>query len=696
MDMPAGTQDRFLSAFSSRLSDARDEVEAVGIVHDMLEAHLGVACVIWSAESTDGVPLAQACRPLPIEAFGPLIGEALSRGETVILDDISADPRLSDPALVQALLDDGVMACVVAPLWLDGGLSVAVQAHVGHKRHWSELDVTLVTALAAITAEAVRRIQAERRLLDSEENFRLLAETLPIQAWVSAPDSRILWVNEQAAIYAGQTTEQLKQPDWERIVHPDDQIPSLNAWNTALQAGTPYEHEYRLRRWDGAYRWHLARALPFRDAAGVVTRWIGANTDIDDQRRAMADLAQLNATLESRVEARTRELREAEAALRQAQKMEAIGQLTGGIAHDFNNLLAGIIGSLDLMKRRIETGRLDDLERFMDAAIASANSAAALTQRLLAFARRQSLDNKPVDAAALIDSMAHLLRRTLGDQVRLELAAATDAWHAMTDANQLESALLNLAINARDAMPAGGRLTIGTYNRSVIEASREAHLGLAPGDYVAIFVADTGAGMDKEVMERAFEPFFTTKPIGQGTGLGLSMVFGYARQSGGLAHIASEPGQGTTVTLLLPRAEPASLTAPAMPVETPTGAGETVLIVEDVPAVRAFIAAVLQDLDYRIMQASEGAEAMPILDSGAAIDLLLTDVGLPGMNGRQLAEYARGRRPDLKILFVSGYAENVAARTSLLSAGMDIISKPFTVDALALKVNEMLRGESAG
>jgi len=693
MDMPAGSRDRFLTTFSARLSDARDELEAVGIANDRLGAYLGGASVTCYAERNAGVPLTEAHRP-SIEAFGPLIAGALSRGETVVLHDIRDDPRIGDPACVEALVDDGVIACIVVPLLRDGCISVAASAHVGEPRRWSERDEAMVTAVAMMTSEAVRRIQAERRLLDSEENFRLLAETLPIQAWVSAADGRVLWVNEQAALYCGQTTDQLKQPDWERIVHPDDQLPSLTAWNAALQAGTPYEIEYRLRRWDGAYRWHLARALPFRDTAGTVSRWIGANTDIDDQRRAMADLAQLNATLESRVEARTRELREAEAALRQAQKMEAIGQLTGGIAHDFNNLLAGIIGSLDLLKRRIETGRLADLERFMEAAITSANSAAALTQRLLAFARRQSLDNKPVDTTALVDSMAQLLRRTLGDQVRLELAAPMDAWHAMTDANQLESALLNLAINARDAMPEGGQLTIGTHNLVVTNAGREAYLGLAPGDYVAIFVADTGAGMEREVMERAFEPFFTTKPIGQGTGLGLSMVFGYARQSGGAAHIASEPGQGTTVTLLLPRALPASVTAPAAPIETPSGAGETVLIVEDVPAVRAFIAAVLQDLDYHILQAGDGAEALPIIDSGTGIDLLLTDVGLPGMNGRQLAEYARGKRPELKILFVSGYAENIAARTSLLSAGMDMISKPFTVDALALKVNEMLRGET--
>ena len=373
MDLPALSHEHFLTAFSAQLSEARDELEAIGIAHDRLGAYLGGAVVILSADPTMDAPSAEAWRA-PTEAFGPLIAGALSRGETVILQDVRDDPRIGDLALVQSLVDDGVIACILVPRLRDGSVALAARAHAGQKRRWSERDAAVVTAVAMMTSEAVRRIQAERRLQDSEENFRLLAETLPIQAWVSAPDARILWVNEQAAAYTGQTTEQLKQPDWERIVHPDDQVPSMTAWNAALQAGTPYETEYRLRRFDGAYRWHLARALPFRDAAGKVSRWIGANTDIDDQRRAMADLAQLNATLESRVEARTRELRDAEAALRQAQKMEAIGQLTGGIAHDFNNLLAGIIGSLDLMKRRIETGRLDDLDRFMEAAITSANA----------------------------------------------------------------------------------------------------------------------------------------------------------------------------------------------------------------------------------------------------------------------------------------------------------------------------------
>ncbi|WP_422017215.1 ATP-binding protein [Reyranella sp.] len=411
-----------------------------------------------------------------------------------------------------------------------------------------------------------------------------------------------------------------------------------------------------------------------------------------ERGEAEAALRALNATLEARVEARTAELRTAEEALRQAQKMEAIGQLTGGIAHDFNNLLQGITGSLDLVQRRISQGRLGDLDRFITGAMTSANRAAALTHRLLAFARRQPLDPRPVHVNPLIGSMEELLRRTLGERIDLDLKLAGRLWLTRCDANQLESAILNLAINARDAMPEGGQLVIATHNMEVDEAAAAAHADRAAGDYVCISVSDSGTGMDAETIARAFEPFFTTKPIGQGTGLGLSMIYGFARQSEGYAQIESEPGRGTTVHLCLPRfqGEADDETAADATRAALAESGETVLVIEDEPVVRGLVVEVLADLGYRAVEAVDGPQGLEIVQSAQRIDLLITDVGLPGLNGRQVADAARALRPDLKILFMTGYAENAALTSGSLDPGMTLITKPFTMEALATRVREII------
>ena len=383
-------------------------------------------------------------------------------------------------------------------------------------------------------------------------------------------------------------------------------------------------------------------------------------------------------------------LRETEDQLRQSQKMEAVGQLTGGIAHDFNNMLTGVIGSLDVMKRRIADRRYDDLGRFMDAAVTSAERAAALTHRLLAFSRRQSLDPKPTDVVQLIASMRDLLGRTLGEQITLETILTDHCWQAVTDANQLESAVLNLVINARDAMPDGGRLTISVANESLSNRSG-GNDELTSGDYVVVSVADNGEGMPQEVIEKAFDPFFTTKPIGQGTGLGLSMIYGFARQSGGHVKLASVLGEGTSVSLYLPRnTDPERAAEPAPTVSTPRGRGESVLIVEDDAAVRLLVVAVLEELGYIAIEAPDGHHALPILQSGARVDLLISDVGLPGLNGRQLADMARLWRPELPVLFITGYAAMAATRADFLSPGMDMILKPFVVGDLASKIRTAL------
>jgi signal transduction histidine kinase len=397
-------------------------------------------------------------------------------------------------------------------------------------------------------------------------------------------------------------------------------------------------------------------------------------------------------TLEQQVEERTAQLRHNEEVLRQSQKMEAVGQLTGGIAHDFNNMLTGIIGSLELLRRRLARGRTEDLDSLIDLGVTSANRAAGLTHRLLAFSRRQSLDSKPVEMNTLVVSMGELLQRSINESIRLDMQLSEQLWVAEADPNQLESALLNLVINARDAMPDGGNLVVTTANRKLDAMFTKPHSNLKPGDYVVLSVTDNGCGMPESTINRAFDPFFTTKPIGQGTGLGLSMIYGFSKQSRGHVAIQSEVGEGTTVSLFLPRF------GGDLPQDYPVDNhhplfaqdGETVMIVEDDPAVRALVSTVLSDLGYAFVEACDADSAVPIFDSSQRIDLLISDVGLPGMNGRQLAEIGRQYRPGLKVLFITGYAEHAAVRGGFLDSGMQMITKPFTFDLLTAKVREMI------
>jgi PAS domain S-box-containing protein len=444
-------------------------------------------------------------------------------------------------------------------------------------------------------------------------------------------------------------------------IHPEDiessvtQIERVASGNALLA----YENRYRTRT--GDYRLFSWTAVADGD------RLHGVGRDITDQRAT-------------------------EEALRQSQKMEAVGQLTGGIAHDFNTLLQGITGSLDIIERRLATGRTAELVPWLSAAKTSAERAAALTHRLLTFSRRQPIDPRPVQINPLLTSMESLLLRTLGEGIEFSLGLDDGLWTTRCDANQLESAILNLAINARDAMPDGGGLSIETSNSHLDMERLPLPTDVAGGDYVCIAVADTGTGMTRDVLAHALEPFFTTKAIGQGTGLGLSMVYGFARQSEGYIDIASEPGQGTTVRLYLPRfADEVAEAEPGVKAEAPAPqASEAVLVVEDEPIVRMLIADVLEELGYQVLEAGDGAAGLEILLSAARIDLLISDIGLPVLNGRQMIEGARAHRPDLKVLFMTGYAENAAQASGFLEPGMALITKPFAVEALAAKIREML------
>jgi signal transduction histidine kinase/CheY-like chemotaxis protein len=412
-------------------------------------------------------------------------------------------------------------------------------------------------------------------------------------------------------------------------------------------------------------------------------------------RDGEALLRKANETLEAEVQARTRQLMAVEETLRHTHKMEAVGQLTGGLAHDFNNLLGAIQGGLELTRAKVAKGEVEGLGRYIEIALRAVGRAAALTHRLLAFSRRQTLAPTPTDAGHLVAGMEELIRRTIGPAISLSVQAVPELWPTLVDASQLENALLNLCINARDAMPGGGCLGIAMSNRT-LDLQAAAELGLAPGDFLCLSVADTGSGMSPEVLARAFDPFFTTKPLGEGTGLGLSMVYGFARQSGGQIRIASAVGDGTTMRLYLPRHD-----GPAMAQSAQAGAdraaaatsGEVVLVVDDEAELRMLIVEVLHDAGYATVDVADGPAALAILQSGARIDLLLSDVGLPGgLNGRQVADAARTLRPGLKVLFITGYAENAVVGSGHREHWMQLLIKPFTMRSLVERVQDMLPG----
>ena len=411
-----------------------------------------------------------------------------------------------------------------------------------------------------------------------------------------------------------------------------------------------------------------------------------------ERRLAEAALANLAGSLEQQVLERTQESEAAQEQLRQAQKMEAVGQLTGGLAHDFNNLLTGVSGGLELIGRRLEQGRTNEIRRYLDMAQSGITRAAALTHRLLAFSRRQTLDPKPSDINEVIANLAEFLRRSVGPEIKIRIDSGADLWTTLLDPNQFENALINLCINARDAMPRGGEITIETANRTLC-ADQAREFDLEPGDYVTVSVRDGGTGMSQDTLERAFDPFYTTKPLGEGTGLGLSMIYGFVRQSGGQVKIRSQMGQGTTVVLHFPRigGDAVGEAKPAQPKgDAHARRGETVLVVDDEVIIRALIADVLEDLGYTTLEAGDGPSGLAMLEAAGQVDLLITDVGLPnGMNGRQLADAARALRPDLKVLFITGYAESTVIGDRQLEPGMHLLTKPFEVDVLASRVREL-------
>lgn len=603
--------------------------------------------------------------------------ENLLRGETVVFADARADPRTA--GFAHRLEAISARAAVNMPVVERNELVAILYLNHSSVRPWSADDLALLREVA----ERARTVIERRR---AEQELRAFALSLEHQVAERTAERDRVWRNSRdlLAIITADGIFKAVNPAWNAILgHDPDSVVGRSflefIWpedadmtrNALAQAAsdknlTSFENRYTHR--DGNFRW-----LSWHTSLeGNLVYAYGR-----DVTAAKADQETLRATEEK---------------LRQALKMEAVGQLTGGLAHDFNNLLAGISGSLELVKRLNER-KLPGAEKYVDTALSGTRRAAALTQRLLAFSRRQTLDPKPTDVNRLVASMEELVRRTMGPDICVEVVGAGGLWLTKVDPPQLENALLNLCLNARDAMAAsGGRLTIETANKWLDDRAGSER-DLPPGQYISLCVTDTGAGMEPDVIARAFDPFFTTKPLGEGTGLGLSMVYGFARQSGGQVRIYSELGSGTTMCIYLPRhVGPSDAIEPAEPFSgAHSGDGETILVIDDDPTMRLLIKDVLSAAGYRIVEAADGPTGMTLLESSARVDLLITDVGLPGgMNGRQVADAARTFRPGLTVLFITGYAENAAIGNDHLAVGMHILTKPFGIAALEQRVHNLM------
>jgi len=661
-------------------------------------------------------------------------------------------------------------------------------------------------------SDVTERARAERALRASEAKFRTFAQSMPHQVWTATPDGHSDWFNDAAFAYSGLALDELAGIGWTAIVHPEDLAAATTCWAGAVAQGRAYQAELRLRGADGAWRWHLGRAVPVRGADGGITHWIGTNTDIEAQKTTAQRLEQLNAGLEQAVARRTAErdrmwrlskdimlvadfdgivqavspafgsllgwaesdvvgknhlqlvhpddhaatvaqvaslargryiykfesrlrrkdgswcllswsaapdagfihaigrditadreqaeqIRRTELALQQSQKMETIGKLTGGVAHDFNNLLQIISGNLQLLEMDSAAGADPaHTARLIGNARLAVEKGAKLASYLLAFGRRQPLEPKVVKLSRVVVGMEDMLRRSLGEEIEVELVISGGLWNTAIDVAQLENALLNLAINARDAMGAdgvaAGRLTIEANNAVLDDLYCRSHAEVAPGQYVMLAVTDTGSGMPPEVLGKAFEPFFSTKEEGKGTGLGLSMVYGFVKQSGGHVKIYSEPGQGTTVKIYLPRTLAAEdALAPVEPQQA-VGGTETVLVAEDDEAVRTTVVEMLTALGYRVLKAADAASALAVVESGVPIDVLFTDVVMPGtLRSAELARMARERLPNLAVLFTSGYTENSIVHGGRLDPGVELLGKPYTRESLARRIRQVLAAQ---
>ncbi|KQS63829.1 two-component system sensor histidine kinase/response regulator [Rhizobium sp. Leaf371] len=625
--------------------------------------------------------------------IGEIIGEDYYRKRLPFLDRAFAgEPVVTDTVIRRPGGDDRTAEVRYLPRMTDGGT---------------------VDGIYILLIDIEDRKRAERELVASNDRFRAAVRAVHGVLWTNSADGRMIGPQPGWAELTGQAYEAYQDYGWADAVHPDDRQATVEAWNGAVAHRHTFIWEHRVRRHDGAWRMFAIRGVPIFDEQGDITEWVGVHTDISDQRQAEDELRRhavhlerqvrhrqraeeqlrlLNETLEARVGEEIAIRRQAERALQQAQKMETIGKLTGGVAHDFNNLLQVVSGNLQLLSKDVAGN--ERAERRVANALAGVSRGAKLASQLLAFGRRQALEPKVINVGRFMSGMDDLLRRSIGEAIELETIVAGGLWNTFVDPVQVENAVLNLAINARDAMEGNGKLTIEVGNAYLDDDYARNHAEVEAGQYVVLSVSDTGSGIAPEVLEQVFEPFFSTKAEGKGSGLGLSMVYGFVKQSGGHVKIYSEVGHGTTVKLYLPRAtagEDREVTIQSGPV---VGGTEMILVVEDDDEVRNTVVEMLSDLGYGVLKATNAQNALSVVESGIAIDLLFTDVVMPGpLKSVEMARKAKERLPDIAVLFTSGYTENSIVHGGRLDAGVELLSKPYTREALARKIRHVIANQ---
>ncbi|KAA2235670.1 response regulator [Salinarimonas soli] len=620
----------------------------------------------------------------------------MAAAEDSLLQERSRDAVAYSWALLAAIAAAGLLIVAFTAAWVRGARRAGRALATANESiaHANERLERTVEERTRALRESTERLTL---ILDSAVDYAFITMDVGgrITSWSPGAQSIFGWTAEEAV---GQPGSLIFTDEDKRDGAPEREV------GQALTHGRAPDERWH-RRKDGSRLFASGELMRMGGAEHGVTL-LKIARDRTQARRQEEELREFTAALEQRVAERTRELSDsnralvaemksresAETQVRQLQKMEAVGQLTGGIAHDFNNMLAIVIGSLNLVQRRLAKGDTDIL-KYVDGAIEGATRAATLTSRLLAFSRRQPLAPEPVDANRLVTGMSEILRRTIGEEIRLETVLAGGLWRSHADPSQLENAILNLAVNARDAMPDGGKLTIESANCHLDDAYVSQNEGAVPGQYVMLAVSDTGTGMTPEVRDKAFEPFFTTKDVGRGTGLGLSQVYGFVRQSGGHVKIYSEPGQGTTVKLYIPRFIGIEEKLAVAPVKQATPAGnprEIILVVEDEDRVRQFAVEALRELGYTTLHADGAAPALRVLDGHPDVTMLLTDIVMPDVNGRRLAEEALKRRPNLKVVYMTGFTRNAVVHNGVLDPGVNFLQKPFTLDQLASKVRGVL------
>lgn len=630
----------------------------------------------------------------PAQAFGPQIVDKLRSGETIVVEDLFADAISSEAETLQTASDVDTRAILVVPFLRGGRLRTIVYLNARQPRKWTAGEVTFMEAVAERTRQLIERAEADAAIRGTAERYRLASKATndPIWDW-DLQTNHVLWNDALYEVFGFARTQVQPTGDWWLAqTAPDDRDRISASIHAAIDGENDHwSEEYCFLNAEGQPVPILDRGYVIRDSQGKALRMIGAMLDLTERRRAEQILRESNERLEERVAAAIAEREEVEQALRQAQKMEAVGQLTGGVAHDFNNVLQVINGNLELLK--LLTAGNQPAQNRIAAAAAGVDRGAKLASHLLAFARRQPLQAVVLNAGELLQGMDELLRHSLGDLTSVQTVVADSLWNTTADPGQLENVILNLAINARDAMAGSGTVTLSARNAGPGGHTRECPEHDAGGRYVLIEVTDTGTGMPPEVLERVFEPFYTTKPAGQGTGLGLSMAYGFVKQSGGHIRLQSEVGQGTTVKVFLPCTDDSAVTEEKPAAGPVFGGIESILVVDDEPDVRETTAQLLTNLGYLALQAENADAALRILERGTHVDLVFTDVVMPGrLRSADFAQKARQLLPHLQVLFTSGYSEGILAHGGRVDPSVSLLRKPYTAEALTQKIRTLLRG----